>query len=160
MSRLAGLAIALVAITVILVAGFYSIEAAFAGTATAEDVTNESHFPDNASTGFQAGENFSVNESSVQNYSETVTVYDENDTLQSEGTDYAWNESETNGSVTVLAGGGLINDSNATVSYTYYTHSSQERAAFAFWNSFAKWLPALVIVIAGLFILVLVGALS
>lgn len=158
MTQIASVVIVIVIIPVILLAGFFGLQAAFDSTATAVDVTNETHFPNNASSGFQAGEQFTVNESSVLNYSDAVTIYDENDTVQTAGTDYTWNESESNGTVTILAGGGLDGDANATISYTYYTHSDLERQTFTYWNSFAQWLPIIVFVLGAIFLLFVAAA--
>jgi len=86
-------------------------------------VTNETWTP-------AAGSYVSLNNSKLNDtaYSDTVTVYDENDTEMSEGTDYEWNDSFEEGRIQAVAGGGLDGDANATVTYGYREPSGEHVA--------------------------------
>ncbi len=58
-------------------------------------------------------------------YSSSVDVTDENGSLMLSGSDYTWNQS--NGTLTVLDGGRLEGDANATVEYSIRVPSEQQR---------------------------------
>lgn len=144
--------IAFVVVTVILLTGFGAFQIAHDGNADAETKTNETF------TNTTAGAVYSVNESSALNYSDTVTVRDENGTEMTAGTDYEWDE--VDGNLTVKSGGALVNNSNGTVTYTYYTRSDAEVRQFQLWTSFAQWLPVLVLALGVLFLVGMIRAMT
>ena len=83
-------------------------------------------------------------------YDRNITVYDENDTLMRHGQDYDW--IRENGTVRTLSGGGLVNDTNATVSYSWQQTTAEQRDMAAMLGD----IPQAVGVIAPALILLLI----
>lgn len=82
-------------------------------------------------------------------YSDTVEVYDENKTLQDAETDYIWYSD--NGTIQAVVGGGLENDSNATVTYTYQQTTEEQRT----YTRLAGLVPKSISVIIPVFVFLL-----
>jgi len=112
--------VAILALAIVAIGGVYGLEMALADVGTTNSVTNESWTPD-------AGNVTALNNSNLNGayYHNDTAVYDENNTLQEEGTDYEW--FETNGTVKALTGGGLDGDSDATISYSWEQTTAQQR---------------------------------
>jgi hypothetical protein len=109
-------------------------------------VVNETFTPPNAT------EDYSVSESTLDNYSQTVTVRDENDTVMTAGTDYEWNR--TVGNITLLNNSRLINDSNATVTYDYRFRTAATERALDFSTTMSQAFPPLMMVLGVLVVLI------
>lgn len=126
--------------------------AVYGTQATLEDagddliVQNETFTPD-------AG-NVTTLEYSSQNgayYDDDVTVYDENDSVMSNGTDYEWYAS--NGTIRTLTGGGLANDSTAKITYEYQQTTQQQRNFTGLLSLIPQGIAALVILVPLVFLL-------
>lgn len=108
------------ALAVLAIMGLTAVQASLEDAGTDVTVTNETWTPD-------AGNITTLNDSQINGayYDDTVTVYDENDTEMTAGTDYEW--FPTNGTVKALAGGGLDGDASATITYRYQETTLEQR---------------------------------
>jgi hypothetical protein len=87
-------------------------------------------------------------------YTDAVTVTDENGTEMRATEDYEWYSS--NGTLRVLSGGRLVNDSTATVNYSYRAPTGQQRSLASQLAQFVNVAYALPLVLAAA--LVMIGA--
>lgn len=81
-------------------------------------------------------------------YYDNETVRNETGAVMTDGTDYEWYT--TNGTLDVLAGGDLANDSNASITFTYHGHTPRQAAvgdAVVRSNQIIVMLPLLVAVV-------------
>lgn len=111
---------AIFALVILASMGVYGFEAALESAGEDVTVVNETWTPD-------AGNVTTLNDSDITGayYDHNVTVYDENDTLMDQGSDYKWLVS--NGSVKAVSGGDLDGDDNATITYGYQETTQQQR---------------------------------
>jgi len=115
---------AVVAILGILLIGgvaVWGLQAAAADAGDKTTIDGESFTPD-------AGTVTTLEHSELANtyYAETVTVRDGNDDLVDPGEDYVWFEG--NGTIKTVTGGELDGSSSATISYSYQSTTSDQRA--------------------------------
>lgn len=112
--------IAIIALVVLGAMGVWGLEASLASAAEDRTIQNETFTPD-------AG-NVTVLEHSQMNhtwYGDDVTVYDENGTQMTNGTDYQWHPA--NGTLTTLAGGDLATDSQGKITYSFAQTTEAQR---------------------------------
>lgn len=91
-------------------------------------------------------------------YSSSVDVTDENGSLMRPGTDYEWHQS--NGTLTVLDGGGLDGDTEGTVEYSLRVPSEQQRNYASMIGQFVNASYALPLVLVVVLMVAGVAALS
>lgn len=106
--------LAIVVLAVFGMLGVMGMDAILASNTERTDIDNETWTPD-------AGNVTELEDSNLEaaDYDpvENVSVFDENDTEMTAGTDFEW--FEDNGTVKALEGGGLDGDSSANISYGY-----------------------------------------
>lgn len=112
--------IALIAVAVLVLAGASAISSTLVQSGTQSQTVNETWTPD-------PGNVTVLDNSKITGayYNQTVSVYDENGTPQTAGTDYVWYDS--NGTVKALQSGGLDGDSSANITYGWSETSSEQR---------------------------------
>lgn len=91
-------------------------------------------------------------------YSSTVDVTDENDSVMRPGIDYRWHQS--NGTLTVLDGGGLDGDNEGTVEYSLRVPSSQQKSSATLLASWVNVSYAIPLVFVVALVVIAVGVLS
>lgn len=117
---MARVVLAIIAIGVLAMVGTAGLQAALENAGADHTVVNETWTPD-------AGNVTALDESNRTGayYAHNATVYDENGTEMDAGTDYEWYVG--NGTVEALTGGGLENDSDATVTYSFQQTTAEQR---------------------------------
>lgn len=80
-------------------------------------------------------EAINLTQSNVANatYDEFVTVENASGARMVAGEDYQWNDSD--GVLVVLAGGDLLNENNAEISYGFWLHPAQQQNTRDLWTS-------------------------
>lgn len=115
-----------------------------------QTVVNETFTPANATNVTTLNESNRVG----AYYDRNVTVYDENDTQMAHGTDYDW--IRDNGTLRILAGGGLVNDSNGTITYGYQQTTAEQRTLAALMAQLPRALALMLPLLGLILMLVLV----
>ena len=113
-----------VAVAVIILGGVAAADAGLGEAGKTKTITNESFAP--ADAGNYTALEYSTLDGVQYADATEITVYDENGTEMIAGQDYDWETS--NGTVQTLAGGRLVNDASANVTYGYAAPTQFQRS--------------------------------
>lgn len=111
--------VALVAVSVLLLAGAAVASTSYETVGEERTAVNESFTPDTNYTELE----FSRLDGTF--YTDSITVYDENGTEMVAGVDYDWNS--TDGTIAATVDGDLVNDTSANATYTMYRPTDRQQ---------------------------------
>jgi len=122
-------AFAVIAVTILLLAGALAVGYAAEEGGERYETTNESWTAD-------PGNTTTLDYSNIENasYTRTVDVRDDNGSQLVVDVDYTWNQS--NGTITALQNGSLADGDTAYIDYTYRIPTTQQTAMVGLWARF------------------------